>query len=769
MADNNSNMSDQDRIRARRLEKLGSSAQSSTTPNPQSPGGTSPPRHDSKPKISISSTNGTADTNPFQQIAPQSKEQPTIPSKPAPSSQPASQPRASSSSSRSRARNQDQPLESFEDSTLSSVFRFAVHADRSRDAHGHPLYVLHGIRSELEEAKAPMRLTKELLGEAIIEAGSDQGKITPLEYLLGCWKRVSRLWRSYRGGDSNDPKTEVVREARRMCMSNCIFAVTIPEMFGQETTATNPLTTHLLHEPDSERGVCHEFLQEAVARFDEDESAKTALVEAMEHLSRDLASKSMNDNYKPYVLALRSYARFPALVKALSECEIFIPPNTAAPEIEKKTFLGPFFQLSPLQGDVTLNYFSSPKTRDRGSILNSQSALRMTLQQHQSELFDIIDRFIKSSKESRERTLDWFALCVNKNHKRRAMRPDQRHISTDALMVNVTVILDMLSEPFMDASFSKIHRIESEYFRRSPRVDIADETKLNADQAASDSFYGQKLEGPSTFISEVFFLTVAAHHYGTEAANTGLSRLRKDLKYMDQELEKYEEERKKFLGNPLVLARFDEQLKKHKDRVERGHCAYLSLEGILLDELSQARSMSFMRYIIVWLMRLVSGADFPKQTLDLPLPSNQPDVVKCLPEYFLEDIVDHFKFVTGHMPHVISPTQCDELIMICITFLRSSDYVRNPYLKSGLVSILFYGVLPTRQATKGVLGDVLNALPFALKHLLHALMQFYIECESTGAHTQFYDKFNIRYEIFQVIKCIWSNVVYRQHLATEAK
>ena len=43
------------------------------------------------------------------------------------------------------------------------------------------------------------------------------------------------------------------------------------------------------------------------------------------------------------------------------------------------------------------------------------------------------------------------------------------------------------------------------------------------------------------------------------------------------------------------------------------------------------------------------------------------------------------------------------------------------------------------------------------------------EVESTGAHTQFYDKFNIRYEIFQVIKCIWPNTVYRERLTQESK
>ena len=70
---------------------------------------------------------------------------------------------------------------------------------------------------------------------------------------------------------------------------------------------------------------------------------------------------------------------------------------------------------------------------------------------------------------------------------------------------------------------------------------------------------------------------------------------------------------------------------------------------------------------------------------------------------------------------------------------------------------------------KGVLGDQLVSMKFANEYLLRALMKFYIECESTGANTQFYDKFNIRYEIFQVIKCVWVNDIYRQQLTRESK
>lgn len=112
----------------------------------------------------------------------------------------------------------------------------------------------------------------------------------------------------------------------------------------------------------------------------------------------------------------------------------------------------------------------------------------------------------------------------------------------------------------------------------------------------------------------------------------------------------------------------------------------------------------------------------------------------------------------------------DEMISLCIAFLQCSEYIKNPYLKSSLVSLLFNGTWPMPSNRNGVLGDQLTTSKFANDHLLHALMKFYIECESTGASTQFYDKFNIRYEIFQVIKCAWrGNDIYSRQLTRESK
>jgi ubiquitin conjugation factor E4 B len=756
-------------IRAKRLAKLGgpSTPRSSSTapeasgsapasgtssPKPAAAQAPSPqPRTQTPPTSNLQSqTDGKTESRPASRI----------------NIKPASTTSSVAPSAAPTPRPQDTSIEGWEDRAISGIFRITLDEGRSQDAHGHKIYYASSLRQDLQDEGRPLRFTTDVLDSVVLEAASSHTQGNALDYLLGCWKRVVRQTKSIT--NKSDPKYEIVRELRRICFNYTIFAATMPDMFGEEAPSENALTDRLLLGPEDDQGICFDFLQEACNRAEDDDTAKEALVAAVENLNQRLAKMSMNSDYKPYMLALRSVIRFPPLVTALAQSEMFLPANIEAQNIEVSTLLGPFFRLSPMQGDVAVNYFSGAAGGDKGAIANAQRALRMTLQTHQDELFDIANTFIKN-KDSRESMLNWFALTVNKNHKRRALQVDAKAVSSDGFMVNVTVVLDRLCEPFMDASFSKIDRIDIDYLRRSPRVNITDETKINADEKTSEDFYSTKAEGTSNFISEVFFLTVAAHHYGIEAANSKLTSLQKDVKWLKKELEKFETERHKYISNPAQLRIFDAHVKKIKDQIERGTCTSHAIAGILSDETMQARSMQLMRYVIVWLLRLVSGVDFPKQDVQLPLPKEQSLAFRCLPEYFVEDIVGNFKFITRMMPHIITGTQCEELVKICIVFLRSSECIKNPYLKSGLVTILFHGVWEIPHHPKGVLGDTLFANKFAMKHLLHALMQFYIECESTGAHTQFYDKFNIRYEIFQVIKCIWPNPVYRENLATEAR
>lgn len=190
------------------------------------------------------------------------------------------------------------------------------------------------------------------------------------------------------------------------------------------------------------------------------------------------------------------------------------------------------------------------------------------------------------------------------------MRVDPRDVASDGFMINVTTILDRFCEPFMDNDFSKVDKIDDNYFRKQPRVDIKDETKINADQAKSDSFYANRVPGEANFISEAFFLTLAAHHYGSEACNSQLKGLDRDLRYFESRIEQMEAERPRMANVPDHAQRLEAAIATHVRTLENAIAKKYAIEGVLLDERMQSTSLRFMRYVAVWLLRLVTRSKY---------------------------------------------------------------------------------------------------------------------------------------------------------------
>lgn len=73
--------------------------------------------------------------------------------------------------------------------------------------------------------------------------------------------------------------------------------------------------------------------------------------------------------------------------------------------------------------------------------------------------------------------------------KRDGMQVDPRTVATDAFMINAFSVLMDFSSPFMDASYSKIDKIDAEYFRKTKRLDIKDLTKINSSGEDAKEYY----------------------------------------------------------------------------------------------------------------------------------------------------------------------------------------------------------------------------------------------------------------------------------------
>ncbi|KAI0025152.1 ubiquitin conjugation factor E4 [Xylariomycetidae sp. FL0641] len=781
-----------EQMRQRRLAKLANMDASSSSSRPESPASNpnpnpstapsntttahsenEPPPQASGRKINITPAPAnkpqTAAANPFLQLGTNSKND---------SPEGTSGGAAPSPPSKKMAPSKEESLEDWSDRVLGEIFHITLDENRTTDNRGTELIYLPELRADLEQSGEPIKLNASNVDTAIVEAARHVPANKPLlDYLLPSWKRAMRACQPARR--PSPEKLEVLYEAKRLCMSNCIFALTIPDLFGRDPNPKHDtLVPYLLKNHDNEDAVCLEFYSEAVARMKEDDSVAPIFTDAMVDMSNRVAKMSMNDEYKPFINCLITYARYPPLLDALAKHPRFkFTPTPAmtreqiAVASETQTILGPFFRISPLQTEVTKSYFAGPRTINPGQVQSAQSALQMTLKAHQNELTSITNAFVRASTPARDAILDWFAFIMNTNHKRRALQVKANEVASDGFMVNVTAILDQLCQPFMDATFSKIDRIQVDYLRRNSRVAMSDETKLNADQATSDAFYGNKADGTSNFISEIFFLALAAHHYGLGATQSKLKDLDKDIKHIEKMIKQMEDEMPRLLqSNPLGSTIYKQQLQNYINIAEKYIALKHAIQGVVLDKDMQTLSLQFMRYVAVWLLRVASGSDYkPGKNIQIPLSSDKPAAFSCLPEYALQDVVENFKFVFRFLPNIMMSAVGDEILTLCITFLRSSDYIKNPYLKSSLVTLLFAGTWPMYHLTRGVLGDALVGSEFANKHLLHALMKFYIECEHSGVSSAFYDKFNIRYEIFQVIKTIWPNEVYKDQLSKESR
>ena len=67
------------------------------------------------------------------------------------------------------------------------------------------------------------------------------------------------------------------------------------------------------------------------------------------------------------------------------------------------------------------------------------------------------------------------------------------------------------------------------------------------------------------------------------------------------------------------------------------------------------------------------------------------------------------------------------------------------------------------------LHDLVTSHPSGPKILASSLMRFYTDVESTGASSEFYDKFTFRYHISIVMKSMWDSPIHKLAILNESK
>lgn len=99
------------------------------------------------------------------------------------------------------------------------------------NSQGQRLIFLPDLNEALNNSKEPLKFSVNSLDQAIIEAAGSIPQDKPLlTYLLPCWKRAVRAAATSKYTEG--PRLEVHDEAKRLCLSTCLFSLTMPELYG---------------------------------------------------------------------------------------------------------------------------------------------------------------------------------------------------------------------------------------------------------------------------------------------------------------------------------------------------------------------------------------------------------------------------------------------------------------------------------------------------------------------------------------------------------
>ncbi|KIJ62650.1 hypothetical protein HYDPIDRAFT_41789 [Hydnomerulius pinastri MD-312] len=792
----NDPQTDADRIRAKRLAKLQGTQSSTTSPNPSSSASPSVP-------VTPAATQVPQVAKPKPPSATPVTVQPVTPTVP---------PRRKSTAPTAKV-----DFLTWEHQTVTQIFKVTL--DRSiAEQNSFDIVWLKDLAAELvSDGYSSKRLSGDIADRLLISrleldpnAMSDDldyvavlaslpAQMTVFEYLVGCWKRLNSARANLlKKSPVNETQqaSAVLDKIRDLLISYAGLSLQEPEMFPQPlgreigpsellspllslSALSTPLSASSSPDCILSPTEVEPFLQDLARRFEPDNEIDGVLGPVArqlffhESLLRPEGLGGGDSSWRAVIGGVEALVSVKSIAAMLTRLDEWNAPHAAAPTFEKVTLMGPLCRLGVFSREwpaIAQTYFSEPSKRPRGDVESSNASLRGTVKSLQSSLFQIFNVVVRASSEAREAVLEYFATAIKLNVRRAGMQVEPETVATDSFMINLQSVLLRFAEPFMDARYSKMDRIDPLYFAISNRIDLKEETRIKAtsEEAARWAEENKANAATPNFISDIFYLCNAMGHYGYLRT----IQTYEDFGKQHDEMQRHHDMINgdgAWMGTPFQ-ARTEAALNQMKTEMAKIQAHQLAFRVQLLEPDFVFRYIGFTNFVSTWLIRRVDPKNLhPSPVVQLPLPQEVPMSFRVLPEYILEDVVEYFLFIVRHSPNSLDLSGKDELLTFALTFLTSTWYIKNPFLKAKINEAVFYGVLPYGNERNGIMGGTLNSHPLALKHLVPALTHFYIEVEQTGASSQFYDKFNARRNIAYILKAIWSNPAHRDALNAEAR
>jgi ubiquitin conjugation factor E4 B len=376
----------------------------------------------------------------------------------------------------------------------------------------------------------------------------------------------------------------------------------------------------------------------------------------------------------------------------------FFPDND--PHLVQKIF--------PSNGGYTENLYDSDRgigDRNRGDVTSTQNSLRESFYMVQTNLYDIFMSLIKSGPSAKEGVLNYIAKAIELNSKRGQMQVDKKLVCSDGFIHNLLQVCKRLCEPiYLDHSFSKLSLIDLNYFLKYDRIDISHDTRVNTDLETALEIGRQlkmtsKIESPN-FVSDIFFLCGALHHYGLLSNIRFYKNFVKELNEMQKNGLRFQKSRDRGDWNnlnPMTRSTNEAGLQRLQNELDRLLGAKLAIETTIMDKVMLEQSISFYNLVMMWIIKVVSGTTGNIQwavvasgnalQTDLFPIKHESKVFITLPEWIIEDLCEFYLFLMRYNAPIFENQPRNEFMTFSIVMLSNSELIKNPYLKSKLVEV----------------------------------------------------------------------------------
>ena len=204
---------------------------------------------------------------------------------------------------------------------------------------------------------------------------------------------------------------------------------------------------------------------------------------------------------------------------------MFSPENRpykrrSGPGIEKETLLGLVLRISTPKSNPAFAPTGILRQKLE-SVERSTNQQRQQLHMYQESCHQLIMNLIKGGSEAREQVLAWFVDCQLVNTGATAMRPDVTKVSSPGLLLNVSVELLKLCDPFIsqdskhkliDPGFVSLSDVGALIFPTTgdatiPRLGESSSSSDGEDSPMTDATAPVEYAPKNTFVPQVFFMT----------------------------------------------------------------------------------------------------------------------------------------------------------------------------------------------------------------------------------------------------------------------